>query len=190
MRTSFVTNMIIMSKTKILIIVTHPHISESAMNKKWVEELLKFPEKYTVHQLHEAYPDEKIDVLAEQRLVEQHNKIIFQFPYYWFNCPSLLKKWFDEVLTHGWAYGSKSGYRMKGKKTALAISLGVEENELSNSGIYKYTLQELTRPFELSFEYVKADYQPPFAFYGLEHNVSASHIAWGVQSYMTFLEGF
>ncbi|WP_317236176.1 hypothetical protein [Niabella hibiscisoli] len=42
----------------------------------------------------------------------------------------------------------------------------------------------------MSFEYVKADYQPPFAFYGLEHNASASHIAWGVQQYMTFLEGF
>ena len=175
---------------KTLIIITHPTISESTINKRWMEELLNFPEKYTVHQLYDAYPDEKIDVQAEQRLVEQHEKIIFQFPYYWFNVPSLLKKWFDEVLTHGWAYGSKSGYRLKGKKIALAISLGVEEEELSNSGKYKYPLSELLRPFELSFEYVKADYQPAFAFYGLEFNVSDSHIELGVQSYTKFLTRF
>jgi len=175
---------------KTLIIITHPTMIESTMNKRWMEELLKFPEKYTVHQLYEAYPDELIDVEAEQRLIEQHDKIIFQFPYYWFNMPSLLKKWFDQVLTHGWAYGSKSGYRMKGKKIALAISLGVEEAELSNVGKYKYPLNELTRPFELSFEYVKANYQQPFAYYGLEFNVSDSHIELGVRSYIQFLEGF
>lgn len=175
---------------KTLIMITHPNISESMMNKRWMEELLKFPDKYTVHQLHDAYPDEKIDVQAEQRLIEQYDRIIFQFPYYWFNVPSLLKKWLDEVMTHGWAYGSKSGYRMKGKKIALAISLGVEEGELSKGGKYKYPLNELTRPFELSFEYVKADYQAPFAFYGMEFLSAEGHIELGVKSYMKFLEGF
>lgn len=175
---------------KTLIIITHPTIGESTMNKRWMEELLKFPEKYTVHQLYDAYPDEKIDVQAEQGLVELYDKIIFQFPYYWFNVPSLLKKWFDQVMTHGWAYGSKSGYCMKGKKIALAISLGVEEEELSNAGKYKYPLNELTRPFELSFEYVKADYQPAFAFYGMDFHVSDSHIELGVRSYMKFLTEF
>ena len=172
---------------KTLIIVTHPTISESIINKRWVEELLKFPDQYTVHQLHQVYPEGKIDILAEQRLIEQHDKIVFQFPYYWFNAPALLKKWLDEVLTHGWAYGSKSGYRMKDKKIALAISLGVEENELKTLGKYKYTLNELTRPFELSFTYTKANYQPLFAFYGMEYNVSDSHIALGVKLYMDYL---
>jgi putative NADPH-quinone reductase len=175
---------------KTLIIVAHPTISESAINKKWVSELIKYPEKYTVHQLYEAYPDGKIDILTEQQLIEQHDKIVFQFPYYWFNCPALMKKWFDEVLTHGWAYGSKSGYKMKGKKVALAISLGVEENELSKSGKYKYTLNELTRSFELSFDYVKANYQPTFAFYGMDYSVSDSHIALGIKLYMDFLAEF
>ncbi len=172
---------------KTLIIVAHPNMSESVINKRWIEELNKFPEKYTVHQLAEVYPDGKIDVLAEQKLIEQYDKIVFQFPYYWFNCPALLKKWLDEVLTHGWAYGSKSGYQMQGKKIALAISLGVDEDELGKSGKYKYTLDELTRPFELSFEYVKANYQPPFAFYGMEYNVSENHISLGVKLYMEFL---
>jgi len=32
------------------------------MNKQWVEELKKHPEKYTVHELHKVYPDGTIDV--------------------------------------------------------------------------------------------------------------------------------
>lgn len=172
---------------KTLVIVTHPNINESVINKRWIEELQKFDEQFFVHQLYQQYPDERIDVQAEQRLVEKFDKIVFQFPYYWFNCPYLLKKWLDQVLTHGWAYGSKSGYKMQGKKIALAISLGVEEDELSKSGIYKYPLSELTRPFELSFEYVKANYLPPFAFYGMEYNVSDTHIERGVELYMKFL---
>lgn len=175
---------------KTLIIVVHPHITKSVINKRWIEELLKYPEKYTVHHLQESYPEGNIDILAEQRLVEQYDKIVFQFPFYWFDCPALLKQWFDDVLTHGWAYGSQSGYRMQGKKIALAISLGLDENDLKGTGKYKYTLQELTRPFELTFQYVKVNYQPPFAFYGIEHNISESHLALGVKSYLEFLDKF
>jgi putative NADPH-quinone reductase len=132
----------------------------------------QLPRKFTVHQLYEAYPDEKLDVSAEQKLIEQHDRIIFQFPFYWFNCPPLFKKWLDEVMTYGWAYGSRSGYKMAGKKVALAISLGIDQHEYSHSQKYKYTIEELTRPFELSFEYVKADYLPFFGYYGIEFNSS------------------
>ncbi|WP_316797574.1 NAD(P)H-dependent oxidoreductase [Pedobacter agri] len=170
-----------------LIIVTHPDIKNSLINKRWIEELQKFPDQFVVHQLHEAYPDGKIDVLAEQKLIEQYDKIVFQFPYYWFNSPWFLKKWLDEVLLHGWAYGSKSGYPILGKKITLAISLGVTEEELNPGGIYKYPLAELTRPFELSFEYVKADFRPIFAYYGIEYHATPDRIEQSVDQYLDFL---
>ncbi|MDQ1139540.1 NAD(P)H-dependent oxidoreductase [Pedobacter agri] len=171
-----------------LIIVTHPDIDSSLVNKRWIEALRKFPDQYVVHQLHQTYPDGKIDVKAEQKLMEKYDKIVFQFPYYWFNSPWLLKKWFDEVLTHGWAYGSKSGYPLSGNKIALAISLGVGEDELRPSGIYKYPLKELTRPFELSLEYVKADYRPFFAYYGIEYQSTPAYIEKSVPLYLEFLK--
>lgn len=172
---------------KTLVIVIHPDIENSVINKRWVEELNKFPDKFTVHSLYEIYPDERIDIVAEQKLIEQYERIVFQFPYYWFNCPWFFKKWLDEVLTHGWAYGSKSGYKVGGKKVALAISLGVDEQELGPSGVYKYPLEELTRPFQLSFEYVKADYRPLFAYYGMEYNTSVDFVEKSVPLYMDFL---
>ncbi|QNF32837.1 NAD(P)H-dependent oxidoreductase [Adhaeribacter swui] len=172
---------------KTLIIVIHPDINNSVVNKRWTQELSKFPEKYDVHLLHDVYPDEKIDVLAEQKRVEQYNTIVFQFPYYWFNSPPLFKKWLDEVLTYGWAYGSKSGYKVAEKKIALAISLGADEHEYQPGDKYQYTLAELLRPFELTFDYVKADYQPFFAYYGIDSNPAAEWIERSVPLYLDFL---
>lgn len=174
-----------MSKT--LIIITHPNLEDAVVNKRWIQELNKYPEKYDVHPLHEIYPDEKIDVEAEQKLIESYDKIIFQFPLYWFNCPPLLKKWLDEVLTYGWAYGSKSGYKLAGKKVALAISVGIDEEEYSSSGKYKYTLEQLTSPFEITFNYIKADYKPLFAYYGIELNPSEEWVESSVPLYIDFL---
>ncbi|MDM1294167.1 NAD(P)H-dependent oxidoreductase [Sphingobacterium sp. N143] len=173
---------------KTLIIVIHPTIKESVINKRWVAEFEKYPERYEVHQLYEKYPDEKLDVLAEQRLIEKYDKIVFQFPLYWFNCPPLFKKWLDEVLSYGWAYGKSSGYKMAGKKIALAISVGVDEQEYSQNGKYKYTLDQLTSPFEITFDYVKATYRPLFAFYGIERNASDEWIEQSVPLYLEFLK--
>jgi len=175
---------------KTLVIIIHPNIQNSTVNKQWLQALNRSPEKFTVHQLYEAYPDEKLDVAAEQGLIEQHDRIIFQFPFYWFKCPLLFKKWLDEVMTYGWAYGSRSGYKMAGKKVALAISFGIDHDEYNHSAKYKYTVEELTRPFELSFEYVKADYRPFFGFYGIELNSSKEWIDKGVDNYLHFLDTF
>jgi len=173
---------------KTLVIVIHPDIASSKVNKRWVEELNKFPDSYHVHQLYEAYPDEKIDVLREQKLIEEYNQIVFQFPYYWFNCPPLFKKWLDEVLIYGWAFGSKSGFKVSGKRISLAITLGAEEQEFRPGAIYKYSLEELTRPFELTFEYVKANYQPLFAYYGNEFSPSGEWIEKSVPLYLKSFE--
>ncbi|MBC8643987.1 NAD(P)H-dependent oxidoreductase [Flavobacterium lindanitolerans] len=173
---------------KTLVVVIHPNLQESVINKRWIEELEKYPDHYFIHRLYDTYPDEKIDVAKEQKLIESYDKIVFQFPFYWFNCPPLFKKWLDEVLTHGWAYGSKSGYKMGGKKIAMVLSVGVDEEEYRADGKYKYTLRELTTPFELTFEYIKADYRYFFAYYGIELNATDEWIEKSVPDYRKFLE--
>lgn len=175
---------------KTLIIVIHPDIKNSVINKRWVKELQKFPEQFHVHQLHEVYPDQQFDIAAEQKLIEEHDHIVLQFPYYWFNCPALLKKWMDEVFTHGWAYGSQSGLKLRDKKFALAITLGLKEEEVQPGATYKYSLQEMTRPFELTFEYLKADYRPLFAYYGMTYNPSEEWVEKSVPLYLDFLNKY
>lgn len=173
---------------KTLVIVTHPDIEKSIINKRWIEELAKYPEKYTVHQLYEAYPDGKINVAREQELMESHDNIVFQFPFYWFSSPPLLKQWLDEVILYGWAYGSNSGYKLAGKKMSLAVTAGIDEEAYRPSGVYKYTMKELFRPYELTFEYIKAKYEEPFVYYGIERNPSKEWIENSVPMFTEFLE--
>lgn len=173
---------------KTLVIVTHPEIEKSVINKRWIEELEKNPEKYTVHQLYKEYPDGKINVAREQELMESHDNIVFQFPFYWFSSPPLLKQWLDEVILYGWAYGSNSGFKLAGKKMTLAISIGIDEDLYSASGKYKYTMKELLRPYELTFDYIKAQYEDPFLYYGIERDSSEEWIGKSVPMYLDFLD--
>jgi len=153
---------------KTLIIVTHPTLDTSVINKRWVEELKQYPELYTVHELHKVYPDGNIDAEQEQQLIESHGNLILQFPIYWFNCPPLLKKWLDEVLAYGWAYGSIGGDKLKQRKVGLAVSAGIRKEDYRADGRYRYTLDQILTPFETTFRYCDADYRSFFAFYGQE----------------------
>lgn len=173
---------------KTLVIIIHPTMENSLINKRWKEELEKFPEKFTVHDLYEAYPDGNINIEKEQKMIEAYGNIIFQFPFYWFSSPPLLKKWFDEVLVYGWAFGSKSGYKLKNKKIALALSTGIDKQGYSESGKYKYTINELLRPFELTFEYVKSDYKKPFVYYGSEEETLQESFEESIPLYLDFIE--
>ncbi len=172
---------------KTLVIVAHPNINESVVNKRWIEELQKHPGRYTVHDLYTVYPDGNIDIEKEQKLVETHGNLVLQFPIYWFNCPPLLKRWLDGVLTYGWAYGS-GGDKLKNRKTALAVAAGIKKDDYREKGKYRYTLQQLLSPFEVTFLYTDADYRSFFAFYGAENEKDTALIEQSAQDYRNFLD--
>ena len=180
---------------KSLIIAAHPNLGESVINKHWLEELRKHPDLCTIHVLSEHYPDGQIDVEREHRLVESHGSLIFQFPIYRFSSPPLLKTWFDEVLTHGWAYGRNGGDKLDGRKVALAVTTGVRAEDYNPNGRYHYTLGQLLAPFETTLRYYcRADYQPFFAFYGAEqvpgedYHSTAEKIKRSARNYVRFIE--
>jgi putative NADPH-quinone reductase len=153
---------------KTLIVVAHSSIETSVVNKRWIQELKKYPEKYTVHELYQVYPEEKKDVGKEQKLIESHDNLILQFPIQWFNCPSLMKEWLDEVFTYGWAYGSNGGDHLKGRKVALAVTAGIRQSDYTENGRYQHTLEQILIPFETTLFYCDANYRSIYAFYGEE----------------------
>lgn len=172
---------------KTLIVVSHPNLKDSVVNKRWIEELQKHPDLYYVHDLYQSYPDGIIDVEKEQRLIEQHSHLILQFPLYWFNCPPLLKKWLDEVFTYGWAYGSTSGHKLKDRKFALAVSAGISQEDFAQGSRYAYSLQQILLPFEMTAKYVQADYASFYPFYGAELNLTAERVEDNAKGYIEFL---
>ncbi|TLS48569.1 NAD(P)H-dependent oxidoreductase [Paenibacillus antri] len=151
--------------TNTLVIVAHPRLAEgSRINKKLVEAVASI-EGVTVRDLYRTYPDERIDPEAEQRLLEAHERIVLQFPFWWYSSPHLLKKWTDEVLTYGWAYGP-GGDKLRGKSLGLAVSTGGAESAFQAGGYNQYTMSELTRPFQATASLVGMTFRPIFSVHG------------------------
>lgn len=107
---------------KILVNVFHPNLAASRVNRRWASALAERPE-VTVHRVYERYPDWRIDVEHEKSLLLTHDRIVFQHPFLWYSTPPLMKKWLDDVLTYGWAYGP-GGHALRGKAWVSAISTG------------------------------------------------------------------
>lgn len=170
---------------KKLIIVSHSDIKNSVINKRWIEELEKYPDQFTIHNINTAYPDGKIDVEKEQKLVEAHDTVIFQYPLYWFNSPPLLKKWLDHVFTYGWAYGSK-GIMMKDKKIALAISAGIKEEDFQEDGEWKVTIEQLIMPFKTTALYTKSNFRGHFVLYDSHNAPHSEALEKSAQDYIRF----
>ncbi|MBM7649793.1 putative NADPH-quinone reductase [Bacillus ectoiniformans] len=172
---------------KILMIVAHPNKEDSRINKKWTE-AFRNKENITVHELYKEYPDEKINVEKEQKLVEQHDTIIFQFPFYWYSSPPLLKKWQDEVLTYGWAYG-RDGTKLHGKSFMLAISTGSSDTAYRAGGKNEFSINELTKPFQAMNNLVGMKYLPSFVFHDL-NNISDHDVEKSIPAYLAHIREF
>lgn len=151
---------------KTLVVVVHPNLNESRVNRRWVLELENRAE-VTIHRLYEAYPDESIDLAAEQALLEQHDRVVLQFPFYWYSSPSLLKKWLDTVLTFNWAYGPE-GDKLRGKELVIAVSTGSAQTAYTPAGNNRYEMHELLKPFQATSNLIGMQFVEPFVLYGVK----------------------
>lgn len=158
-----------------LLIFVHPALEKSRVNRRLLESLV-LREGLTISDLYEKYPDFNIDVMAEQALVEAHDRIIFQFPMYWYSTPSLLKEWFDLVLEYGWAYGN-GGEALRGKTAQVITTAGGSVEAYSREGYNGYPIDELLRPIERTAILCGMEWSEPCVIYNAMHLDSDSMLA-------------
>ncbi|MDQ0495134.1 NAD(P)H-dependent oxidoreductase [Paenibacillus brasilensis] len=170
---------------KTLVIVAHPDLEASRINKRLTVELERRG-NVTVHRLYETYPDEKIDVAHEQALLMTHDRIVLQFPLFWYNSPALLKKWLDEVFELGFAHG-KGGDKLKGKELLIAISTGGAQSMYQAGGLHNYSYSELLRPFQQTANYTGMIYRPHFVVSGIRE-VSDEQLEKYATDYANYVE--
>lgn len=141
-------------------ILGHPAIAQSLANHTITSIVKENLQDIEIRNLAELYPDYKIDVLAEQHALIEADIIIFQFPFYWYGVPAILKKYFDDVYTHQFAYGSQ-GDKLHGKKMQLSFTTGASETDYTPIGIENYRLPEFLKPLEQIAYYTGMDYLDP-----------------------------
>ncbi len=149
---------------KILILFAHPISHKSRVNIEMIN-AVKNISGVTVHDLYEEYPDFFIDVKREQKLLMDHDVIIWQHPFYWYSAPSILKEWFDLVLEHGFAYGH-DGNSLKGKIAMSVITTGGKKETYSSNGLNSFPLTDFLIPYKQSCTLCQMEYLPPFVVHG------------------------
>lgn len=149
-----------------LILVFHPHLSDgSRVNAKLLAELAAQGESdVTVIDEYREYPNFAIDVEQEHKRLESADRVILQFPFYWYSSPALLKEWEDEVICSGWAYGG--GHALEGKELMLVVTTGSPASKYQKDGEYKHTMDELLSPFAVVAYKVGMDFTQPFLVQG------------------------
>ncbi len=170
---------------KTIIILAHPNIEQSVINKTWISELAKSNPEVKVHDIYKTYPDWNIHVAEEQKLLEAYDRIIFEYPIYWFNMPPLLKKWFDEVLTYGWAYGPS--YSLEGKEIGVAVTTGGVEDAYQFGAADSYPITTYISQIEGSAKYLHAKYKSYHVFHGALSSDVSERLPENAKAFVRFV---
>jgi putative NADPH-quinone reductase len=146
--------------SKVVIISGHPDLEASYTNKIILEEAAKGISSVDIRRLDTLYPDYRIDVEAEQAALVTADVIVLQYPLYWYSTPALMKKWVDDVLAGGFAYGT-GGDKLKGKSFILSFTVGGTASAYTPLGHNNFTVEQLLHPMEQTAYLCEVNYQKP-----------------------------
>jgi glutathione-regulated potassium-efflux system ancillary protein KefG len=125
-----------------------------------------------IRDLYELYPDFTIDVDAEQAALLRHNRIVLQFPLFWYSAPALLKEWLDVVLAHGFAYGQGAG-ALSGKTLACSITTSGGRAASQTEGSRRFALEDFLHAFDEAAHLCGMRWAKPFVVHGAKVQTQA-----------------
>ena len=171
---------------KILILFAHPAFHKSRINKILINGLDKI-EGVTFNNIYENYPDFFINIKKEQKLLLEHDIIVWHHPFYWYSAPAILKEWMDLVLEHGFAYG-KQGNALRGKKVMSVVTTGGNKKTYCKEGRNNFTINQFLLPFQQAANLCGMNYLPPFVIHG-SHTMNNLEIEEYANGYRSILVG-
>lgn len=145
---------------KVLVILAHPYMDYSRVNKVFMNEVLK-DKDISFLSLQEEYSNKEIDIIKEQNRLLDHDRIVFQFPMFWYSAPGILKTYLDSVFGYEFAFGS-NGSKLKDKEFMMCVSLGGERGKYE-----EYTVDDCLKTYELTAKYAQMRVLPTFVVYGV-----------------------
>ena len=170
---------------KTSIFIFHPNLKEGSKVNKALADAAEAA-GLEVRDMYALYPDFQVNTKEEQALLEGTDRIILQFPMYWYSTPALLQQWLDTILEYGWAYGSE-GNALRGKEIFLAVTQGAAAEDYTPEGRFHVTNEELLKPLETIRYHTGLDFKKPFIISGTL-NLSDQELTQAVQAYVERLK--
>ena len=148
-----------------LVILGHPNYDQSFANRTIIEELQNSGLQLEIRHIQRLYPDYQIDAKAEQSALLNYKTIVFQYPFYWYNMPAILKHWFDVVFEYQFAYGS-NGDKLKGKNFVPSFTVGAPQSGYHTLAEHHFRVYEFCKNLEQTAYYAQMNYVEPIYFHG------------------------
>ena len=145
---------------KTVVILAHPNFDNSLANKTIINQLQKSDLDIEIRPIAELYPGFNIDVKAEQKALLKADTIVFQYPFYWYNIPPILKQWFDIVFEYQFAYGSE-GDKLKGKNFIPSFTVGGPQESYTSTGYNTFAVTDFTKNLEQTSNLAQMNYIKP-----------------------------
>ena len=150
--------------TKTLIIMSHPDVAQSS-SQQFLLAAIKGEEQIQIRHLESILAEQEnnhFDKRIERACLQDADRIIFQFPLYWYQCPSVMKQWMDEVLT--------LNLSQKGKKEfGIVVTVGAKQDRYTAGGSVGFGIEELLRPYQALANQLGWNYQTPFVVYQFQY---------------------
>jgi NADPH dehydrogenase (quinone) len=125
------------------------------------------------HSVEVTYIADGYEIKTEQEKFFRADTVIFQFPVFWFHCPSSMKKYLDQVYERGVFFERKEPYGtgglLKNKKYLLSTTWNAPESTFGNMTAFYQgrSVDEALIAMHQSNRYVGMQPLPSFAV----HNV-------------------
>ncbi len=162
-----------------LVLYAHPFPSRSIVSRALWQALADQP-GVTTRNLYALYPDFDIDVQAEQDALVAADLIIWLTPVHWYSVPALMKHWFDQVLSHGWAYG-QGAQALQGKSAWWVASAGAEPSAYQSAGVHGRPFADYAVAIEQIARYCGMHSLPHFVVHGGHRMATQACQAAGLQ---------
>ena len=169
-----------------IVYYAHPGHKYSHVNR-FMARAAEGVENITYVDLYREYPRFDIDANVEQRRLQEHDVILFQFPLFWYSTPSIIKEWQDLVLEHGFAYGS-NGNELEGKRLMLAVTAAAPEEAYRHEGFQHYPIRTFLTPLEQTASLCKMRFPAPYVLYSSLGAPEADLVEPHVAGYRQLLE--
>jgi len=121
---------------KTLVVASHPDFHNS-LSQRFFSESAKLP-NVTMHFL-DGLSD--FSLADERMLLQICDRLVLQFPLYWYSVPAKMKDWIDTV----W---EKCAPALAGKEISFAVSTGVAAKEFQLGGRENTTFNEIPFTFD------------------------------------------
>lgn len=154
-----------MTAAKILILVFHPALDRSKANAALAEAAARLPGTEIVD-MQALYPAGVVDADREVARLLAADRIVLQFPIYWYSTPPLLKAWQDAVLTRMYyvAYETE-GRRLEGTPILVAATAGNQPEAYASTGRNLFPLETLLSPLQATAYRCGLPWAKPYLVY-------------------------